>query len=212
MSTIRPQKNMVQIAILNKKKTATLLFQKSSLVVLCLLGTVGTIGCQSPYYRDRIAATGSLFGAGLGAIIGSQTGDAAEGALIGAGIGTLTGAVVGQTMDDEAHYRAQIESQIGRAVQPGPASVHEIVSMSRAGVAPNLIVNYIKSSGPRQAPTSSDLITLHQAGVKQEVVLAMQTPPVQINRSPTRTRPVRFIDSHYGLPVYEHCEGYHCDY
>ncbi|NOY43442.1 MAG: hypothetical protein GXP26_16605 [Planctomycetes bacterium] len=114
--------------------------------LLCV-GTFAT-GCQSPYYADRGAGLGALAGAGAGAIIGNQTGNAGAGAAIGAGLGALTGAAVGSGMDEmAAQNRAQIAAQMGRQVQVGAANVNEVVSMTKAGVDPRLIQNYIQTSG-----------------------------------------------------------------
>lgn len=58
------------------------------------------------------AAIGTLVGAGLGAIVGNNTGDgdAGRGALIGAGAGLLVGGGIGQYMDQqEALIRRQLQ-------------------------------------------------------------------------------------------------------
>ena len=39
-------------------------------------------GCHSPYHTDRGALAGGLFGTGMGAAIGSGSGNSAEGALV----------------------------------------------------------------------------------------------------------------------------------
>jgi uncharacterized protein YcfJ len=51
-------------------------------------------GCNTTPVQDG-AVVGGALGAGLGAIVGHQSGRAGEGALIGAGAGALTGALVG---------------------------------------------------------------------------------------------------------------------
>ena len=136
-------------------------------------------GCRSPYYQDRGTAVGALGGAGVGALVGSATGDAGTGALIGAGVGALTGNVVGGALDDiEARNRAQIAAQMGRPVAAGAATPGEVVAMSRAGVDPRLIANYINNSGVAQPISAQDVIYLHQQGVADDVIQAMQTPRV----------------------------------
>ncbi|HMP07563.1 MAG TPA: hypothetical protein PJ982_14535, partial [Lacipirellulaceae bacterium] len=101
------------------------------------------------------------------------------GALIGAGVGALTGNVVGGALDDiEARNRAQIAAQMGRPVAQGAATPAEVVAMTRAGVNPQLIVNYIQTSGVAQPPSAQDVIYLSQQGVAPEVIHAMQTPQV----------------------------------
>ena len=89
-----------------------------ALACLCALAACG---CRSPYYQDRGTAVGALGGAGVGALVGSATGDAGTGALIGAGVGALTGNVVGGSLDDvEARNRARLPRAWAAPSQPEP--------------------------------------------------------------------------------------------
>lgn len=66
---------------------------------LSLMGLSALIlGCATATPTQKGALTGSAIGAGLGAIIGHQSGDTAEGALIGAAAGGLGGALLGDVM------------------------------------------------------------------------------------------------------------------
>ena len=161
------------------------------------------VGCRSPYYADRGAAAGGLAGAGIGALVGSQTGNAGAGAAIGAGVGALTGTVFGEQLDElAAQNRAEIAGQLGRPVIGGAATIDEVVAMTRAGVAPNLIANYVSTSGVARPVTASDLIILHQQGVAPEVVSVMQNPPPrQVAVAAAPPRPVVIEEHHYGPPV-----------
>ena len=165
-----------------------------------LLALSIAVGCHSPYYADRGAALGGLTGAGVGAIVGDQVGDAGAGAVIGAGIGALTGAAAGGALDEiQAENRAAIASQLGRQVQPGAATIDEVVAMNHAGVDPRLIANYVQNSGLVAPLNAADVIHLHQQGVPTEVIQAMQTPRPQA--APIRTaaapgQPV-IIQEHY---------------
>lgn len=172
--------------------------------LLCLLA-LAAAGCQSPYYRDRGTAVGALGGAGVGALVGSASGNAGTGALIGAGVGALTGNVVGGSLDDvQARNRAEIAASMGRPVAAGAATPAEVVAMSRAGVNPQLITNYIHSSGVAQPPSAQDVIYLSQQGVAPEVIQAMQTPRVaQVQPAvfvPPPAGPVVVEDVYYGPP------------
>jgi hypothetical protein len=90
----------------------------------------------------------------------------------------VAGNVVGTAVDQkQAKDRAQIAAQLGRPVARGSANPGEVIAMTRAGVAPELIVNYIHSSGMVQPITAQDVIYLHQQGVPDEVIQAMQAPP-----------------------------------
>lgn len=56
------------------------------------------IGCATATPTQKGAVAGSAIGAGLGAIIGHQSGDTGKGALIGAAVGGLGGALIGDAM------------------------------------------------------------------------------------------------------------------
>ena len=149
----------------------------NSLATLAL-AALTLAGCASPYYADKGAGLGALGGAGVGALVGHAVGDTGAGALIGAGVGALGGAAVGTSLDNiQAQNRAEIAAQMGRQVQPGAATVEEVVAMSRSGVSPLLISNYVRTSGMARPVTASDVIALHNSGVPDPVIQAMQTPP-----------------------------------
>jgi Glycine zipper len=96
--------------------------------LVLILGALVTVcvtlsGCATTPVQQG-AWTGGALGAGLGAIIGNQSGDAGEGALIGAGVGALTGALIA---DDnqyrEPRYRAP-SHRVYRAPAPRPPRGH----------------------------------------------------------------------------------------
>lgn len=172
-------------------------------------------GCRSPYYADRGAAAGSLAGAGIGALVGSQTGDAGAGAVIGAGIGALTGGAVGGEMDRlAAENRAAIATQMGRQVSAGAATVDEVIAMSKSGVDPRLITQYVQTSGVAHPLTANEVVLLSQNGVPTEAIQAMMNPPVQpAVAQASAAQPVIIEEHHYGAPVFypppRHFHHYH---
>lgn len=174
----------------------------AALVVGTLFSTLfSTLGCQSPYYADRGAVAGGLTGAGVGAIVGNSLGNPLAGTAIGAGFGALTGAAVGGAIDDvSAQNRAAISAQMGRPVGQGAATIEEVVAMSRAGVEPGLITNYINSSGIARPVNAQDVIRMHQQGVATTVIDTMQRPQVA-------SRPGRVAQ---GPPVVVHGDPYYC--
>jgi len=152
---------------------------KIPLIWIGCCALIFTIGCRSPYYADRGTGIGALGGAGVGALVGSASGHTGTGALIGAGVGALTGNVVGGALDDiEARNRAEIAAQLGRPVAQGAATPTEVVAMTRGGVNPQLIINYVNNSGVAQPLSPQDVIYLSQQGVAPEVIQAMQMPRV----------------------------------
>lgn len=173
-------------------------------------------GCYSPYHTDRGALTGGLLGTGVGAIVGNQSGNAAEGALVGAAVGSLTGGVIGNSLDQvEANNRAMIAAHMGREIPPGAVQISEVISMSNANVGEQQIVTHIRANGMVAPVTSSDLITLKQAGVSDAVVLAMQEQPRQaiVELPPSAGPHPVVIEEHYhhryGPPRPRHRYHYH---
>lgn len=183
-------------------------FRSTAFLFLIVYST--SVGCRSPYYADRGAGVGALAGAGAGAIIGDATGgNAGTGALIGAGLGAITGATVGDAMDEmQARNRAEIAAHMGRQVQPGAATIEEVVAMSHAGVAPPLIQNYVRTSGMARPLAAADVIYLHNQGVATDVIQMMQNPPppAALAQAPP---PVVVEEHFYGPPP---CYGPHFGY
>ncbi len=188
--------------------------------LMMLLVALFQTGCRSPYHADRGAFWGGLLGAGTGAIVGNQSGNSAEGALVGGAVGALAGTVIGSSMDEmEARNRVRIEQRLGRRVRPGAVTIDSVISMSKAGVEDELIINHIHSRGMAAPLTGPDLILLEQQEVSTRVVAAMQKPPVarQVSRTsapvPTSVRPV-IIEEHYyqrPWPPRPHHNGWsHC--
>jgi outer membrane lipoprotein SlyB len=79
--------------------------------------TVIVAGCDSS--AGTGAGIGGLGGAGLGAIIGHQTGHTTEGALIGGALGAGTGYIIGNEADKkkEQTQQTQIQAQNQAAIQ-----------------------------------------------------------------------------------------------
>lgn len=184
------------------------------LLCCCAAAALVSAGCRSPYYADRGTGVGALAGAGAGAIIGDAVGgDAGAGALIGAGLGAVTGNVVGGAMDEmQAQNRAEIAAVMGRQVQAGAASTDEVIAMTRAGVDPHLIQNYVRTSGMARPLTAQDVIYLHNNGVSTDVIQAMQTPaPAPVAGPVVAGGPPVIVEEHY-YPAYPAYWGPHCGY
>ncbi len=172
--------------------------------VVMLASLLSAGGCASPYRSDQGALVGGLTGAGLGAIVGNAVGNTGAGAAIGAGVGALSGAAVGGSLDEiEARNRAEIEARLGRQVT-GAVTIDDVVAMTRAGVAEDVIVTHIQNHGMVAPPRASDLIVLQQQRVSPRVVQAMQAPPVvQAPPAAVYPAPVMAPDPYYvPAPVY----------
>ena len=176
-----------------------------------------SIGCNSPYYADRGALMGGLGGAGVGALVGNAVGNTGAGAAIGAATGVIAGAAIGGGLDDiEARNRAEIEARMGRPVAVGAVTIPDVVAMSQAGVAEDLIISHVQTNGFAGTLQSSDLIYLQQQGVATRVIQAMQVPraqPVVVHPAPVAMpAPVIVEEYHYGPywgPRYYHHHHHH---
>lgn len=71
---------------------------KKILAVILAVGLLGILGCST---TQKGAAVGTVAGAGLGAIIGHQSGHTGAGALIGGLGGAAAGALIGEKMDSK---------------------------------------------------------------------------------------------------------------
>jgi hypothetical protein len=171
----------------------------------CLVSAVAIAagGCQSPYHSDQGALFGGLTGAGVGALVGNAVGSPVAGAAIGAGVGTVTGAVVGSSLDEiEAKNRAEIEARLGRPVAAGAVSIDDVITMTRAGVAEELIINHVRAHGMVAPLQTNDLILLQQQGVSSRVIQVMQTPPQPAVVAVPAGPPVIVEERYVGPPPY----------
>lgn len=163
------------------------------------LGALALAGCAPSSYADRGALLGGAGGAGVGALVGHATGHTGAGAAIGAGVGALSGALIGNGLDEiDARNRAAIEAQLRRPLAPGAVTLEDVVAMTRAGVAEDLMINHIRANGVARPLQASDLIYLQQQAVSPNVIRAMQewaVPPAPARAVPV-PRPL-IIEEHY---------------
>jgi uncharacterized protein YcfJ len=74
-------------------------------------------GCNTTPTQDG-ALLGGALGAGLGAIVGNQSGHGGEGALIGAGAGALIGAIAGDQVEQQQRREHAYHHQQHRPAPP----------------------------------------------------------------------------------------------
>ena len=189
---------------------------RCAFVALMLLGTVvADVYGQYPPPRSRgLGLLGGLAGAGIGAAIGEDGGDAVPGALIGGAIGALGGAAVGGAMDnEEARRNYYLQAQQNQLQQRQMASVvttNDVISLSQAGLSDDVIITHIRGRGIATPLSASDCIVLKQQGVSDRVINYMQTLP-----QPTTTvvRPAPVVVHEYVYPRYyyhpHHWHHYH---
>jgi uncharacterized protein YcfJ len=77
--------------------------KSSLLAITSVLAAISLSNCAAPVgpNTQRGLAAGALLGAGVGAIIGHQTGSAGQGAMVGAATGGAAGGLFGNAADQE---------------------------------------------------------------------------------------------------------------
>ncbi|MDB4338910.1 glycine zipper domain-containing protein [Rubripirellula sp.] len=151
-----------------------------------------TLG-QSQERAQRGATVGGLSGAIAGGIIGDHNGNAGAGAVIGGVVGAVTGGLIGDANDQAERRR---NSRSGYIIANSPThsiSPSDVIEMVQAGISERLIINQINQRGVTQHPMVKQIIDLHQRGVSEDVIAAMQQAPL---RSPTQPQS-EVIHDHY---------------
>ncbi|MCC6953541.1 MAG: hypothetical protein IT290_05445 [Deltaproteobacteria bacterium] len=70
------------------------------LLVITMLSACSSANPERWDKREKGAAIGGLGGAGVWALVGSQSGNAGAGALIGGAVGAGSGALIGNELED----------------------------------------------------------------------------------------------------------------
>ena len=170
-------------------------------VTFALLVTVLLVGCRSPYYADKGAALGGVAGGLAGAALGDQSGHAAGGALMGSAVGALTGAAIGDSMDaevDRSPGDGANSAAIGKCSIDHGRNCH--VRLWTGGRCDHQ--SHSCQWGARSL-TPGEIIELHENGVSERVIDAMQQEAARMTVPPTVVggRPV-IIEESYIVPPY----------
>lgn len=201
---------------------------KSSCTLLMLVAACMTAApAQGQQHTERGAVLGGVAGGLAGAAIGNQNGETGAGALVGGALGLMTGALIGNARDEEiyrqrayAYQQQQLAYRQARAVSPA-----DVVNMTRNGLSEQVIITHIRQNGVQYQPQVADVISLHQQGVSENVITAMQqaargpVPPPAVVPAP-RYSPVIVEEHRYvaprcysrPYPHYYHHHHYHGHY
>ena len=167
----------------------------SACVATCVCFFASNLQAQTPVQQNTIK--GGVAGAVIGGIVGHQNDETAEGVAIGAALGALTGNIVGKSQEQEAlrqqQYQAHLQQQeqlqlqqqqerLNRAV-----SLNDVVAMTNSGMSDELIITQIVNNGVQQQIGVSEVIALHQNGVREPVIQAMQS--ARIGQASIQTPP-----------------------
>jgi len=162
----------------------------SSRLSVCFAIVVGLMTCLCPgamaqVAKQRGATLGGLAGAAAGGLIGDHNGKAGAGAVIGGLVGAVAGGVLGDASDKENafrqqqyYYQQQQQQQQQMVPMQGVVTVSDVISMSRGGLSDHVIINQVQRRGFAQQLQVSDIIALHQQGVSESVITALQSAPI----------------------------------
>ncbi|MEZ6088318.1 MAG: glycine zipper domain-containing protein [Pirellulaceae bacterium] len=128
--------------------------------------------------RNAGAALGGVAGAAVGAAIGENNDEPLAGALIGGALGLITGATVGQAKDNNIARQQAYAAQQYQQRMSGAVSTYDVAQMTRSGLGPQVVINHIHQNGVQKRPDVNDIIWLHQQGVPEPIISAMQNAPV----------------------------------
>jgi Glycine zipper len=174
------------------------------LLILALFFAFVAAEASAQSYRRRGAIVGGLAGAAIGAAIGDKGNNETAGALIGGAIGAVAGGAIGDQKDQRVYqsqvyhsghyyygqpqpsypaYTVQrptyVETVHVAPVYPTapptvPVSPQDVVAMTRNGLSDATIIRHIQLNGVHRALSVSEVIQLHQDGVSEPVIHAMQ--------------------------------------
>lgn len=180
------------------------------LATLLVAVAAGQISAQQ-YTRDG-AVVGGTAGAIIGGIVGHQNNETPEGAIIGGVVGAVAGGLMGKAKDQqlqrERYYQNRIyeQGQQLQAYQQRAVRMADVISMSQSGLSEAVIINHVQTNGLDRKLEVNDIIYLHQQGVSERVITAMQNAPLAgAQPAPVyRTQrvveqPTVIIEERYGL-------------
>lgn len=163
---------------------------------------------QQPQGTRNGAVLGGVSGAVIGGIIGKQNDEIPEGALIGGAVGAVAGGLLGHAHDQRQRSYQQpqyappppqyhrhpsnyntyrtVPSRTTVVTTPG-VTVADVLAMTRNGVGESVIINHIYTKGLQRRIDTNEIISLHQQGVPENVINAMQQAPLRSSYSGTTT-------------------------
>lgn len=146
---------------------------KNKVVISLIAAAAIFASCETKTGTGALA--GGALGAGVGAAIGSHTGNAGMGALIGGGAGALAGGLIGSAFDqqDRENMERHAPRTLSKIDNGEQLSIYDVKQMTNAGINDRVIVSQINATKSRFSLTSSDIIDLKNAGVSQNVIDAM---------------------------------------
>lgn len=182
---LRPIQNQVNPMTTRNLLHKTAVFCCSTLIILAVMSS--SLRAQS--HTQDGATAGGVAGAIIGGIIGHQNDETPEGALIGGAVGAIAGGLLGKAHDNDlqrhryqqqqAYYQQQQQYyRQQQVVTQSGVSPNDVVNMARSGLSEPLIINQLQTKGVQRRLEVSEIIALHQQGVNDNIITAMQQAPL----------------------------------
>lgn len=176
--------------------------QRIIIAALLVVFIASTADAQNRFYRRRGAILGGLAGAAIGVAIGDKGGNETTGALVGGAVGAIAGGAIGNQKDQRIEHNQRYHSgyqssdplasqhdypgqPIYSQTQPGypvyrqpaypqPITPADVIQMQHRGLSESTIIHLIQTHGVAVKPTVSQVIDMHEHGVSERVIVAMQ--------------------------------------
>ncbi|MEL7499911.1 MAG: glycine zipper domain-containing protein [Planctomycetota bacterium] len=139
------------------------------------------------------AIQGGTAGAIIGGIAGHQNDETIEGIAIGTVFGALMGNAVGRQEDErlarQYQYQAyqqqqwQQQQQLAQQQLAQALTMTDVVTLVRSGISDQLIIQQVQAKGVRDSIGVNEIVSLHQNGVSEPVIQAMQNYRVNAQSS-----------------------------
>jgi Zn-dependent alcohol dehydrogenase len=141
---------------------------------LVLILGIASTGCSTMNNTEKGAAVGGGMGALVGTAIGAATGNPRTGAVVGGLGGATLGALAGNKEDEREKGELRQAVATAQAQQHAPLGLTDVVSLSRQGVDPGVIINQIRATNARYSLSTSDIQYMTEQQVSPQVIRAMQ--------------------------------------
>ncbi len=137
-----------------------------------LIVVLALAGCAQNKTRvAEGAGIGGVLGGAVGTILGYQSGHPMQGLAIGAAAGAAGGGLIGAQIKKP---QPQEGTDAGTPAASAPLNMQDVINMAKEKVSDADIVSKIQATNSKFYLMTSDLDYLHNQGVSQRVVDAMQ--------------------------------------